>query len=40
MNTYNPIDPEGLAERLKAAGFAEAEVRTNPFGWAAAARKA
>jgi ubiquinone/menaquinone biosynthesis C-methylase UbiE len=38
-DTYNPVDPAGLAERLKAAGFAQAEVKTNPFGWAGLARK-
>ena len=25
-DTYNPVDPEGLADRLKAAGFAKVEV--------------
>lgn len=39
-DTYNPVDPEGLTGRLQAAGFAQAEVRTNPFGWAGLARKA
>lgn len=38
-DTYNPVDPEGLARRLEAAGFAEVEVKTNPFGWAALARR-
>jgi SAM-dependent methyltransferase len=38
-DTYNPVGPEGLADRLKAAGFTEVEVKTNPFGWASAARK-
>jgi len=38
-DTYNPVDPRGLAARLKVAGFAEVEVRTNPFGWAAVARR-
>jgi SAM-dependent methyltransferase len=38
-DTYNPVDPDGLASRLEAAGFAEVEVRTNPFGWASVARK-
>jgi SAM-dependent methyltransferase len=33
-DTYNPVDPAGLTERLKLAGFAQAEVKTNPFGWA------
>jgi SAM-dependent methyltransferase len=38
-DTYNPIDPGRLGARLAAAGFAEVEVRTNPFGWAAQARR-
>lgn len=38
-DTYNPVDPDGLPERLKAAGFAYADVKTNPFGWASLARK-
>jgi SAM-dependent methyltransferase len=38
-DTYNPVDPAGLAGRLEAAGFDEVEVKTNPFGWAATARK-
>jgi SAM-dependent methyltransferase len=39
-DTYNPVDPATLAERLTAAGFVDVEVRTNPFGWAAVARRA
>jgi ubiquinone/menaquinone biosynthesis C-methylase UbiE len=38
-DTYNPVDPESLPARLTAAGFTDVEVRTNPFGWAAIARK-
>jgi SAM-dependent methyltransferase len=38
-DTYNPVDPAGLAVRLGAAGFAGVEVKTNPFGWAATGRK-
>jgi hypothetical protein len=38
-DTYNPIDPETLADRLEASGLADVEVKTNPFGWAARARK-
>lgn len=38
-DTYNPVDPGGLAVRLEAAGFAGVEVKTNPFGWAATGRK-
>ena len=37
-DTYNPVDPAGLAERLKAAGFAHAQVKINPFGWAGLAQ--
>ncbi len=32
---YNPVDPAGVEARLVAAGFSEAEVRFNDFGWAA-----
>jgi ubiquinone/menaquinone biosynthesis C-methylase UbiE len=39
-DTYNPVDPESLPERLAAAGFIDVEVRTNPYGWAVVARKA
>ncbi len=38
-DTYNPVDPEGLSARLVAAGFADVEVKTNPFGWAASAKR-
>jgi SAM-dependent methyltransferase len=38
-DTYNPVDPEYLAERLTAAGFVHANVKTNPFGWAALATR-
>ena len=37
-DTYNPVDPSSLRERLAAAGFADVEVKTNEFGWAAIAR--
>ena len=37
-DTYLPIDPAGLAERLRAAGFAEADIATNGYGWSAQAR--
>ncbi|MBO0728065.1 MAG: class I SAM-dependent methyltransferase [Acidimicrobiaceae bacterium] len=39
-DTYNPIDPDTVGRRLEAAGFASVGVKTNPFGWAAVARKA
>jgi len=38
-DTYNPVDPGSLAERLTGAGFGHAEVKTNSFGWAGRARK-
>lgn len=38
-DTYNPIDPENLRQRLEAAGFTDVEVKKNPFGWATIARK-
>lgn len=38
-DTYNPVDPETLQTRLLAAGFANVDVRTNEFGWAAVAQK-
>ncbi|MBA2609247.1 MAG: class I SAM-dependent methyltransferase [Actinobacteria bacterium] len=34
-DTYNPIDPSTIEDRLRAAGFAAVEVRDNGFGWAA-----
>jgi SAM-dependent methyltransferase len=37
---YNPIDPEGLADRLTAAGFAEVDVDTNEYAVRFRARKA
>jgi SAM-dependent methyltransferase len=38
-DTYNPIDPARLPDRLISAGFLDVEVKTNEFGWAAMARK-
>ena len=37
-DTYNPVDPATLPDRLAAAGFADVDVRTNEFGWAVIAR--
>jgi predicted methyltransferase len=34
-DTYNPVDPDHVADRLEAAGFTAVEVKRNPFGWAA-----
>jgi SAM-dependent methyltransferase len=36
-DTYNPVDPVSLPDRLAAAGFERVDVRTNPYGWAAIA---
>jgi SAM-dependent methyltransferase len=38
-DTYNPVNPDELADRLERAGFSDVQVKTNPFGWAAVARK-
>jgi len=37
-DTYNPIDPDGLGERLRAAGFGEIDVDRFEFGWMCTAR--
>lgn len=37
-DTYNPVDPAFLPQRLTAAGFGDVQVKTNEFGWAATAR--
>ncbi|MGE2692278.1 class I SAM-dependent methyltransferase [Mycolicibacterium pulveris] len=37
-DTYNPVDPATLPERLAAAGFEGIEVKTTDYGWAAIAR--
>lgn len=37
-DTYNPVDPASLPERLATAGFDDVAVKTNEFGWAAIAR--
>jgi ubiquinone/menaquinone biosynthesis C-methylase UbiE len=39
-DTYNPVDPATLPERLAAAGFDDVEIKTNEFGWAMIARVA
>lgn len=38
-DTYNPVDPDTLPERLRAAGYVDVEVKANDFGWSAVARK-
>ena len=37
-DTYNPVDPATLPERLAAAGFDDVKVKSNEFGWAMIAR--
>ena len=37
-DTYMPLDPEGVRDRLARSGFTEVDVRVNEFGWAARAR--
>ncbi len=32
-DTYNPVDPATLPDRLQAAGFADASIRTSELGW-------
>jgi SAM-dependent methyltransferase len=39
-DTYNPVDPASLPDRLSAAGFDNVQVKTNEFGWSAIARAA
>ncbi|OBI80899.1 class I SAM-dependent methyltransferase [Mycobacterium sp. E740] len=38
-DTYNPVDPATLRDRLAAAGFGDVKVKTTEFGWAAVARR-
>jgi hypothetical protein len=38
-DTYNPVDPDSLPDRLAAAGFERIDVRTNPYGWAVVAHR-
>jgi SAM-dependent methyltransferase len=39
-DTYNPVDPDQLSDRLASIGFQGIEVKSNEFGWTALARKA
>ena len=39
-DTYNPVDPSTLEDRLLGAGFADVAVSTNPFAWSVVARRA
>jgi len=36
-DVYNPVDPDGLAARLRSAGFTSVEIRTNELAFAARA---
>jgi SAM-dependent methyltransferase len=38
-DVYNPVDPETLPDRLAAAGYTDIDVRSNPYAWAAHARR-
>lgn len=39
-DTYNPVDPSTLPDRLTTAGFDNVQVKSNEFGWAVIARAA
>ncbi len=39
-DTYHPIDPDQLPDRLVSVGFRGVQVKTNDFGWVATASKA
>jgi SAM-dependent methyltransferase len=39
-DTYHPIDPDGLAARLDAAGFTAIDVRPHDLGWVCVCRAA
>jgi hypothetical protein len=39
-DTYMPIDPKALPERLQRGGFRDIEVRVNEYAWTALARRA
>jgi SAM-dependent methyltransferase len=38
-DTYNPVDPHSIPDRLAAAGFERITVKTNPYGWAVIAHR-
>ena len=38
-DTYNPVDPATVGDRLRSAGYADVTVRQNEYGWAAIARR-
>jgi hypothetical protein len=37
-DTYNPVDPDTLPDRLERAGFTAVDVQANPYGFIAHAR--
>jgi SAM-dependent methyltransferase len=39
-DTYQPVDPDTLPERLIVAGFSDVDVRADPHGWIARVRRA
>ena len=39
-DTYNPLDPDGLDDRLRAAGFEGVDIDLFEFGWMCATRAA
>jgi SAM-dependent methyltransferase len=39
-DTYEPVDPASLPDRLEAAGFSRIEVRVGDYGWTALAHRA
>jgi protein-L-isoaspartate O-methyltransferase len=39
-DTYNPIDPSTLVERLRRIGWVDIDVDVNPYAWACRARRA
>jgi SAM-dependent methyltransferase len=38
-DTYLPIDPDTVGDRLQRAGFVDVEIDTNEYSWAARARR-
>ncbi|MDT5068150.1 MAG: hypothetical protein QOK02_4305 [Mycobacterium sp.] len=38
-DTYNPVDPDSVPDRLAAAGFERITVKTNSYGWAVIAHR-
>ncbi|MBV8984575.1 MAG: class I SAM-dependent methyltransferase [Acidimicrobiia bacterium] len=38
-DTYNPVDPAALPDRLRAAGFEDIDVRVSDLGWTAVATR-